>query len=212
MKAKKSKLILFGVILLLIGVCKVYSQSLKLDDKTWGRLKKSAHKIGLCVFHIEKKVCSEHHKIKDELTRLDKEDDSETFYFLMNQNWAKNRVEKWSERNNSNSSNYLLLFDINQNSFRKLYHSTAISNSLKGFAILDLRNNHKLEQVYKPNSLIFKIKSGKKNAIITNSMWREFMTNRLGKLDSSLKIELNGLNAKRNFKKFKKAFTKFTKR
>lgn len=201
------------VICLLISLfsLKAYSQIKKSNNELWIDFKNSAHKIGFCIYHVKQEVCKEHLLIKNELKKVSKpESDSDIYYFLLNPKWAKKRLIDYSENNDSKPEDFLILFDIDQNSFKKLYDSTKTSNSYKMFSILNLNDKFEFKTHRETNSnIIFYISSSRTNSILSNTMWREFMSNRLGRLDSKIEISITGVNALNDYRYFKNSFLTF---
>jgi hypothetical protein len=159
---------------------------------------------------MQQEFCNKHAKTKQELEKISlPESLDEVYYFLINPNWANNRLSNLAK---NNQSNYLILFDIDQKSFKKLYDSTKTSNSYNMLSIIDLKQEYQFKTYRETDSLItFYISSNKKNSILTNTMWREFMSNRLGRLETEIEITLNGINARKDYYNFKKYFLKYIK-
>lgn len=189
---------------------KTHSQSKKINSETWNSFKESAHRIGFCIYQMQQEFCNKHAKTKQELEKISlPESLDEVYYFLINPNWANNRLSNLAK---NNQSNYLILFDIDQKSFKKLYDSTKTSNSYNMLSIIDLKQEYQFKTYRETDSLItFYISSNKKNSILTNTMWREFMSNRLGRLETEIEITLNGINARKDYYNFKKYFLKYIK-
>ena len=189
-----------------------YSQSEKINLETWNSFKESAHKIGFCVYHVQMKACNKHSKIKKALEKIS-EPESDINYFEMKPLWAKNRLTELAKRNKSNSNNYFILFDIDQKSFKKLYNSKKTSNSYLKFSIFDLKNKYQFTDRQESKAAIrFYITSNSKGSIVTNTMWREFFSNRLGRLDTEINISLSGKHGMRDYLNFKEGFVKLIKK
>ena len=188
---------------------KSYSQSEKLNDEIWNSFKESAHRIGFCIYHAQREACNKHSEIKHELEKVS-EPESEIYYFQIKPLWANNRLSDWAKTKKSNSDNYFILFDIDQKSIKKLYDSTKTSNSYMMFSVFDLTYKYQFKVRQKTDSdVTFYISSNAEKSILTNTMWREFISNRLGRLDTEIKISLNGINALGDYHNFKEAFIKF---
>lgn len=186
-----------------------YAQSVLLNDKTWNSFKESAHAIGFCVYHKQQEVCNKHSGIKQELEKIS-EPDSDIYYFTIKPSWANKRINDWAKTKESNADNYFILFDIDQKSHKQLYDSTKTSNSYTMFSVFNLKHKYQFKVRKKTDSdVIFYISSNSKNAILSNTMWREFMSNRLGRLDTEIEISLHGTNAVTDYHNFKEAFLKF---
>lgn len=186
-----------------------HAQSNKSTDTNWNSFKAAAHKIGLCIYHTDWEVCREHSAIKSELVKIS-DPESDVYYFPINSSWANSRLNAWAETNTSHPSNYLILFDIDQHSSKKLSDSTQTSNSYGMFSILDLKQVYQFkERQQSETQLTFYISTIRENSILTNTMWREFMTHRLGRLDDKINISLSGINALYDYQHFKAAFIRF---
>jgi len=188
---------------------KSYAQTENSNTESWFSLKDAAHRIGFCVYQVGREVCEEHSQIKHELEKINGLE-SEVYYFLLNPHWAKNRLSNWAKSQSSKSEDYFILFDIDQNSYEKLYGSTKTSNSHKMFSIFDLKNKFEFKKLRETDfSLSFYISSNRENSVLSNTMWREYISSRFGRLDSEIKISLNGTNALNDYHNFKEAFMKF---
>jgi hypothetical protein len=186
-----------------------YSQSGKINLNTWNTFKESAHKIGFCIYHVQMEACNQHSKIKQKLEKAS-DPNSDIYYFEMKPLWAKNRLTELAKRNKSNSNNCFILFDIDQKSFKKLHGSKKTSNSYLKFSIFDLKNKYKFKfRQETATNITFYISSNVEKSILTNTMWREFFSNRLGRIDSEIKISIKGKNALDDYQNFKKDFVKF---
>jgi hypothetical protein len=203
---QKRCLIIICIIVSLFNF-KSYSQTEKSNDKSWLSFKNAAHRIGFCIYHIHQEICKEHSQIKNELEKIS-EPESDVYYFKLHHLWAKKRLADWAESKASKSEDYFILFDIDQNSFKQLLDSTKTSNSYKMFSIFDLKDKFE----FKMRWGTFYISSNRANSILTNTLWREFMSNRLGRLDSEIKISLSGTNTLNDYHNFKDAFIKFLKK
>ncbi|MFD1294977.1 hypothetical protein ACFQ5N_14125 [Lutibacter holmesii] len=192
---------------------KTYSQIEHSNNELWLALKNSAHNIGFCVYNVQQEPCIEHLHIKNELEKISETPDTDINYFLLNPKWAKDRLTELSKNNNSKLENYIILFDIDQNSFKKLNDSTKTSNSYKMFSIFNLNNEFEFKTHRETvTHVTFFILSNTTSSILSNTMWREFMSNRLGRLDSKIEISLNGANAMSDYHKFKNSFINFVEK
>lgn len=188
---------------------KGYSQIVKINSEAWIAFKNSAHNIGFCVYHIQQEACDDHLQIKDELQK-NSDSDSENHYYTLNPEWAKNRLISLAKNNASKPERYFILFDIDQSSFNKLYDSTKTSNSYKMFSVFDIKNKFQIKTHRKTNaSVIFKIVSSRANSILTNTMWREFFSHRIGRLNSQIEVTLIGPTSINDFNSFKDKFYEF---
>ncbi len=189
-----------------------YSQIEKTKSETWIAFKNSAHNIGFCVYHIQQEACEDHSEVKDELLKIS-DPESEVYYYQLDSKWAKNRLISLAKNNASKPENYFILFDVDQGSFAKLYDSTKTSNSYKMFSVFDLRDNFEIKTHRKSNSsIIFKIVSDRASSILTNTMWREFFSHRLGRLSSEIEISLIGSTSLKDYHSFKDKFMNFVKK
>lgn len=208
MKFLKKTLVIILCIIVGIFYGNSYAQITTSDSVTWDSFKSSAHQIGFCLYHIEQDVCTEHNQIEKELIKIHA-DTLDTYYFTLNENWAKERLTELASRNNTNSEDYLILFDIDQGAFRELYDSTTMSNTYRMFSILDINNNYTFTVRNRISKVLLIIQSDKENSIVSNGMWREFMSNRPGRLDKDISITINGKDAINSGNDFKTAFLSF---
>lgn len=206
------KLKRYSIIICIIAsfsTIKGYSQIEKTKSETWITFKNSAHNIGFCVYHIQQEACEEHLQIKDELQKIS-DSDSEVHYYELNPEWAKNRLISLAKNNASKPESYFILFDIDQSSYSKLYNSTKTSNSYKMFSVIDIKNKFEFKTHRKTNSsVIFKIVSSRANSILTNTMWREFFSHKLGRLSSEIEVTLTGPTSINDYHSFKDKFINF---
>jgi len=64
----------------------------------------------------------------------------DTYYFEMKKEWAENRLDEWSKRQEQPVENFLILFDVAQDfSLEKTKPETY--NSFKGFILIDLTDS-----------------------------------------------------------------------
>lgn len=172
------------------------------QNNNWDRLKKSAHNIGFCVYNINQTFCNAHQSLKTKYEQETKEDE-DVYYFLMQEDWAKKRITDWAEQQQGNPKTHILLFDINQGFMHRNKSNSPKANSR--FYILDLKNELILKTGYKGYDLT--ISHNNKPNILENSLWREFMSGRLGLLKK--KIEFNAFSKskpRKPLKVFKKRF------
>lgn len=189
---------------------KSYAQSKKAVDQRWNLLQEAAHKIGFCMYQVNRKICNKHSEIKHQLEKIS-EPESDIYYFEIKSSWANKRLRDWAKTKKSNSADYLMLFDIDQKSSKKLSDSTKTSNSYVKFSIFDLKYKYQFKVRQKTASNVtFYISSNTKQSILTNTMWREFFSNRSGRIDTKIKISLSGKNAFNDYSNFKETFMKFT--
>lgn len=203
----KFKFVFFLSIIFLNLSCSQQKRIIQQDSTSWDSLKNAAHQIGFCIYHSSHNHCTDH---SDEFAKREKEtpDDMDTYYFEMKKEWAENRLDEWSKRQEQPVENFLILFDVAQDfSLEKTKPETY--NSFKGFILIDLTDS--IEFVFFNKNKII-IKSDEKNALMENTLWREFMTGRLGRFSPSIDFDLIGKNAEADFENFKKAFLFFQKK
>ena len=211
MRRQKKYLI---IICLMVAVfnSRLYSQTKKNKETSWLSLKEAAHKIGFCVYHVEQESCDDHSKVKIKLKK-DNGPDSEfenDDYFELKPVWAKKRLKDLAKKKGSKSKDYLILFDIDQNWHGRLHDSTRTSNSYKMFSVLDLKDTLAFKTSNEANrNLTFYISSNREKSILTNTLWREFMSHREGKYDTKIAISLTGANVLSDYQNFKATFMKF---
>ena len=81
------------------------------------------------------------------------------------------------------------------------------------FSVFDLRDNFEIKTHRKSNSsIIFKIVSDRASSILTNTMWREFFSHRLGCLSSEIEISLIGSTSLKDYQSFKDKFMNFVEK
>lgn len=178
------------------------------NDEAWNAFRNSAHQIGFCVYHIQKEACEAHLEVKREL-EIASDPESDVYYFLLEPSWAKKRLVAWAESKDSSPENYFILFDIDQGSARQLHDSVKTSNSYMMFSMFDMRDEFMFQNSSRSNNgLNFKIRSKRAQSIVSNTMWREFMSNRSGRLENEIRISLKGPHAAEHLEVFKEAFQK----
>ncbi|WP_452596658.1 hypothetical protein [Pontimicrobium sp. MEBiC01747] len=172
------------------------------QNNNWAKLKKSAHAIGFCIYNINEAYCNEHKAI---LNKHEGEEDEEVHYFLMKEKWAKKRITDWAQQQKSHAKTHILLFDINQGfKYKNKLNNKKTNNR---FYIIDLKDQLILKIGYKKYNITI---SNNKPNILENSLWREFMSGRLGLLKK--RIEFNAFSKSkpnRHLKKFKKHFISY---
>ncbi len=179
------------------------------QDSSWIAFKNTAHQIGFCIYHSSKNHCTDH---SDEFFKREKEtpEDFDTYYFEMKKEWAKNRLDEWEKRQIQPAEDFLILYDVAQN-FSLEKTKTETYNLFQGFILIDLTDS--IEFVFSNNNnpeMI--IKSKGKNALMENTLWREYMSGRLGRFSKKIDFKLIGKNAEADFEKFKEAFLLFQKK
>jgi hypothetical protein len=175
------------------------------QNNNWDKLKKSAHSIGFCIYNINEPHCNKHEATLKKYEENAKEDE-DVYYFLLKEDWAKKRLTEWAEQQQGNLKTHILLFDINQGFKYRNELNSPKANSR--FYILDLKDELTLKIGYKRYSLT--ISHNNEPNILENSLWREFMSGRLGLLKK--KIEFNAFSKskpKKRLKVFKKRFLSY---
>ena len=162
------------------------------------------------MYQVQREICNKHSETKHQLEKVS-EPESDIYYFEMKSLWANKRLHNLAKTKKSNSIDYLMLFDIDQKSSKKLQDSIKTSNSYVMFSVFDLKYKYQFKVRQKTASNVtFYISSNTKQTILTNTMWREFFSHRPGRIDTEIKISLSGKNALVDYANFKEAFMKFT--
>ena len=175
------------------------------QNNNWNKLKKSAHNIGLCVYNINEAHCTEHETAQKKYEEKANEDE-DVYYFLMTKKWAKKRLTEWAKQQQGDAKTQILLFDINQG-----FEYQSKSNNPKAnnrFYILDLKDELTLKIGHKGYHLI--ISHNNAPNMLENSLWREFMSGRLGLLKKEIEFSaFSKSNPKKRLKTFKKHFIRY---
>lgn len=183
---------------LIISMHTGHSQDRK-NQTNWASFKSLANDLGLCIYSIETSGCSPSDSILEALE--DKQKNGEVFYFELDTNWANRRIRDWAIRNKSEPEDYLMIYDIDQG-YKRRIDERAASTHFSMFAILDKRLDYELVHIQAERGSMIKINANKENSIMNNTLWREFMSGRLGKLDTSLDIRFSGQVSQKVFEKF----------
>ncbi|WP_156112492.1 hypothetical protein [Lacinutrix jangbogonensis] len=180
------------------------------SDSEWKKLIKSAHNIGFCVYNTNQVFCDLHKSRYQELEKNYSNEDKEFFYVTMKEEWAKKRVVDWA-KNQSIAKEYLiLLFDINQG-FENDYDD--YRRARFGFFVINLKDDLQFEvlRIYDKQPIRCIVYHENEPNILCNSLWREFMSGRLGALEKKVEFLVYNKN-KRKFNIFKKRFLKYQKK
>ena len=79
------------------------------------------------------------------------------------------------------------------------------------FSVFNLNDEYQFKvRKSSKTELTFYISSHVEESILSNTLWREFLSNRLGRLDTEIKISLNGSHALNDYQNFKEAFLKLS--
>ncbi|MEM9339179.1 MAG: hypothetical protein AAGA66_10655 [Bacteroidota bacterium] len=183
---------------LIISMHTGHSQDRK-NQTNWASFKSLANDLGLCIYSIETSGCSPSDSILEALE--DKQKNGEVFYFELDTNWANRRIRDWAIRNKSETEDYVMIYDIDQG-YKRSIDERAASTHFSMFAILDKRLDYELVHIQAERGSMIKINANKENSIMNNTLWREFMSGRLGKLDTSLDIRFSGQVSQKVFEKF----------
>lgn len=188
-----------------------FCQTTSPDSLAWLNLNNAAHQIGFCIYHPSKSHCKNH---SNELAKREKTApvDLDVYYFEIKKEWAQDRLNDWSERQAQPAENFLILFDIAQNKPSEK-SETETFNLFRGFVLIDLTDTIDFTFQKKDlNQSMMSIESDEKNALMENTLWREFMTGRLGRFSPKIEFELMGKNVETDFEKFKDTFLFFQKK
>lgn len=193
-------------------VCnKGVTQSNEPADSTWRNLSKATNRIGLCVYHVNKPLDTAHEKIARKVKELSNKE-GENHYFKLDTSWANSRLRDWAETNNKNPEQYFMIFGIDQRYLSQLFDSTGSSNNYSKFSILDVEGTYSINTRLKPDSsCVFYLKSDKENSILSNRLWREFMSGRPGRLQTEITIEFNGKDVIKDLSVFINSFEMYQK-
>jgi len=179
------------------------------NNSNWKALKKSAHDIGYCIYNVNEVFCSNHESIKSKYEQ-ELQEEEELYYFVMKEDWAKQRVIDWAKQESLKNKYLVLFFDINQIYYLKEKDSNIRPNN--SFFILDLEQEFEFKVFGKFKNKIIKCFLYQKtdDKILQNTFWREFMTGRLGLINNSVKFNMfskSGIQKK--YKRFKRNLHKY---
>ncbi len=170
----------------------VYTQtaSSQVRDPThWDDLQSAAHALGVCVYQVGNAQCREH----DVILTNHKEalENDERYYFLLDSAWATRRIQDWATERSSDPMHYLMLLDADQG-FERGPPKSRSTSSLPGmFALLDKRLSYQITSNGAGSDLSILLRTQQKT-ILSNTLWREFMSGRLGLMNERLEIPMRG--------------------
>jgi hypothetical protein len=187
----------------------IHGQSNEINRDAWEKLRTSAQKIGFCVYHIQQEIGTEQNDLTSKIEKL-KTEENDIEYFKLDSVWANQRIRNWAKKQSSKPNENIILFDIDQGYLKQLDDTVRTSNSFKMFSILNLKHQYsfKIRQRSELESVLY-ITPNKRQSILSNVLWREFMSNRLGRFDSEIVIKVNGKNAHNDLIAFQDAFRFF---
>ncbi len=196
--------------LIVISLCLIsFSKSNSQDlFQKWGDLKVAAHQIGFCVYNTEMPFCNEHHAEK--LKRQQEAGEEEVDYFVMTEEWASQRISKWSERQKRDRESGVILFDIRQGK-----HPAGVTSNRKpynSFVLFSLSDSihFRNPRIISAHGAMVTVTCKEQGVILENVLWREFMTGRLGRLVKSTSFNiLTKSDVKLEYQKFQDAFKAF---
>ncbi|WP_130287504.1 hypothetical protein [Aquimarina brevivitae] len=186
-----------------------YTQSLQKNEEKWQNLQAAAHRIGFCVYQVKETVCTAHQQKSKSKTAAYTETE-EVYYFEFDCTWANKRITNWADTNTTSAEQYLMLFDTDQKNTKTAPNTTTTSNSYGMFSILDCTLTYDYKtRVTASIGINATVIARKKNSILSNTLWREFMSGREGRLETTISIPLYGNNAAQDFEAFKEAFINY---
>lgn len=204
--------------LLLIGLTS-FSQ----NKDEWHQLLESAHNVGYCLYNVNQQFCNDHLATQNRLISEAPEDEPEIHYFVMEEQWAKERVIDWAERVTNwendtvlNEDDLVLFFDVNQHyiHFDSLIHIKSDSEFFghSNFFVVNFNDDlkFKINKRYKNLALNCSIYHDKEPNMLYNIMWREFMSGRYGLLENKVEFGMaSDSKIRKKFRIFKRQFYRF---
>jgi hypothetical protein len=195
------------------------------NKSEWNQLLEAAHNIGYCLYNINHQFCNKHIATQNRLIIEASEDESEIHYFVMKEQWSKERVTTWEERVNSwdtipkvDKNNLILFFDINQYyihfDFLRQVKSDSGFFGHSSFFVVNLGDDlkFKINKGYKNLALNCSIFHDLEPNILYNIMWKEFMSGRYGLLENKVEFGIaSNSKIRKKFRKFKRQFYRFKK-
>ncbi|MEH6538211.1 MAG: hypothetical protein V7719_17575 [Psychroserpens sp.] len=182
------------------------------NNSHWEKLIESAHNVGFCLYNTEEVFCNIHQAKYDDLQKNRTDEEEELHYFVMKEDWAEYRVTDWAQRQSLSKASLVLFFNVNQG-FESDFGGIATRPS--GFFVVSLGDtlNFKIKRSYKKQALSCSIFHKSKPNMLSNILWREFMSGRLGLIENKVEfLVYNNDNIKKKYKIFKKRFFKYQKR
>jgi hypothetical protein len=182
----------------------------QVSSKEWDHLISKAHDIGLCAYALNQNRCDLHDN--EAQKRKQKTNEEEVIYFVLKEEWAKNRIKKWAEKYDSKQENVLILFDIRQGEYP--VKSDKFKGGLNGFLLFDLAEGPKVTvRQLDEHTLRCSFKKEKGSPILYNYLWREFMTGRLGIIETSTQFDIcTDGNTGKKYLEFKAAYSNYQKK
>ncbi|WP_375558689.1 hypothetical protein ACE193_13145 [Bernardetia sp. OM2101] len=181
-------------IILLLFVFYFISSFQLFKTNSWNELKEATHQLGFCIYKIDEPNCKKHSQL-DSTTNLPR-------VFPLEEEWASERLKGWSETQNTNINDGLILFDLVQ-------EHTLPKKSFNSFLILNLSTTHlESSQISIQNEITYLTLKG--NKIVYCTMWREFGTGRGGVLVEEMNIEFRN-NSSTKVKNFIEKLDKYQK-
>lgn len=176
------------------------------NNAVWNELKASVHKIGFCIYNVNEAFCKEHKEARAKY-EMESSEDEDVNYFAMKEEWAKKRVKGWAKKQMLDENALLLLFDIDQG-YKYKFKKNRVKPNNKYF-ILNLKDDlsFKIKRLSKKQALKCAISHRSKPNMLENTLWREFMTGRLGLIKNN--VEFNVLarsKMRKKIKAFKECF------
>ena len=117
-------------------------------------------------------------------------------------------MEGWAAQQQSSPEDYLILFDIDQGLNKRRKDPGLASNSLKMFVILDKRLDYRISSQPMGGRMEIRIMAAG-GTIMNNTLWREFMSGRLGKLDPIVPFMVEGDQLTERYEAFKEALLRY---
>jgi len=132
----------------------------------------------------------------------------EVYYFTITEEWAKTRIENSTVLDEIAKGDFLVLMDIRQDTFlTKVDTTLKVYPSYNKLMILNLENDFSFSYKRFGSAMVnAKIKSSAQESIIENTLWREFMSARLGLLLTEVTFPIGQLDKIEAFHLFEKAF------
>ena len=171
----------------------------------WVSALENAHGIGFCMYNANEALCSDHLGAKVEALE---NPETENEYFAFDASWAKKRVAAWAKKQQDSVANFVMLYDIHQTSSGATPKEKATVSSLNSFMILNANASLAFtKEKSVASNFQFQFQHRTPHPILVNTLWREFMTGRSGKLVQEQTITLKGATCFSDFKTFKASFS-----
>ena len=190
------------------------STSYSQNESDWGKLVESAHKIGYCLYNINQQFCDVHIAEYERLVEEASKVEPEEHYFVMREEWAKERVINWAERVSGwenktklKVENLLLFFKIPQDTIDEVPIATI--ETTFAFFVVNLEDDLKfsIKKRHKNVALNCSISHKVEPNMLWNILWREFMSGRLGLLKNNVEFTVfSHSKIRKKFRIFKRFF------